>query len=242
MSHPSQVIVDAVAAIDREDWNAFINLCDPVSLRRFKNELVWQFSDDGYSPDYSDCSLDEFLRDVPEMTREDAEFYSADMHRRLSPAARLNLELSTVSSVEELKGLEPREVLIRWLKSRMPRKGNEFSIKGWEPPQGLEAEEGDRLSLEELDDFVFKAEYVVLGSVRDGPEFAHVVCRHADRHYRDEEESEDNAKPRDEAELDRAIENRTLMLTALCRRQPDETWRLIAERNLFFLPTMSIVT
>jgi hypothetical protein len=39
MSHPSQVIADAVAAIDREDWTAFINLCDAVSVRRFNPQM-----------------------------------------------------------------------------------------------------------------------------------------------------------------------------------------------------------
>lgn len=240
MSHPSQIITDAVAAIDRGDWNAFIDLCDPVSLRRFKKELVCQFSDDEYSPDYL---LDEFLREVPEFTRADAEYYSAEVNRRLSPAVRLSLELSTVSGMEELQGLEPGEVLIRWLKARMPRTGNQFPATGREPPHRFESEEVDRLSQEELDDFIFKAEYLVLGSVRDGNEYAHVVCRHADRSDPgDEEDPEDYAAPRDEAELDRALRNRTLMLTALCRRQSDGSWRLIAERNLFFLPQMSIVT
>jgi hypothetical protein len=49
-------------------------------------------------------------------------------------------------------------------------------------------------------------------------------------------------EPQDEANLSRALQTRSLMLNALCRRQADGTWRLIAERNLFFLPQMSIVT
>src|SRR6476620_3289546 len=91
--------------------------------------------------------------------------------------------------------------------------------------------------------FHHKPQYVVLDSVRDGSEFAHVICRHAGRSYApDEEDSGDYSTPQDEAALSHALENRSLMLTALCRRQADGTWRLIAERNLFFLPQMSIVT
>jgi hypothetical protein len=168
MSHPSQVIVDAVAAIEREDWSAFIDLCDPVSLRRFKNDLVWQFSDHGYSPP---VTVEDFMSEAPEMPREVAEYNLAQMNSYRDPALRLSLELSAVSSLAELKSLESGEVLIRWLKSRMPRREEEFAIRTWEPSRGM-----------------------------------------------------------------------MLMLTALCRRQVDGTWRLIAERNLFFLPQMSIVT
>lgn len=240
MSHPSQIITDAVAAIERGDWSAFIDLCDPVSLRRFKNDLVWQFSDHGYSPS---ATVDEIMNEIPEISREVAEHYLAQMTGDRDPAFRLSLELSTVSSLEELQGLEPSEVLIRWLKSRMPRREEELSIRKWEPSEGLEVTEVRRLSQQELDnDFIYKPEYVVLGSVRDGDEFAHVVCRHADRPGRDDDEESDGyATPTDEGELDRTIRNRVHMLTALCRRQADGTWRLIAERNLFFLPQMSLV-
>ena len=107
----------------------------------------------------------------------------------------------------------------------------------------MEVTEVRRLSEEELEgDFIYRPDYLVLGSVRDGEEFAHIVCRHADRRDADDEDADDFATPDDEAELNRALRNRTLMLTALCRRQVDGTWRLIAERNLFFLPQMSIVT
>lgn len=240
MSHPSQIITDAVAAIDREDWAAFIDLCDPVSVRRFKNELVWQFSDHEYS---RGVEVEDFLEEMPEIPREVAEHYVQKMNSTRDPAYRLSIELSTVSSLDELKGLEPAEVLIRWLKSRMIRREDDFSVRKWGPSQGLEVTEIRRLSQEELDsDFICKPQYVVLGSVRDGKEFAQVICRHADRSdAHDEEKSDDYSTPQDEAELSRALQNRTLMLNALCRRQSDGTWGLIAERNLFFLPQMSIV-
>jgi hypothetical protein len=241
MSHPSQIITDAVAAIDREDWAAFIDLCDPVSVRRFKNELVSQFSDNGYS---RGVEVEDFLEEMPEIPREVAEHYVEEMNSKRDPAYRLSIELSTVSSLAELQGLEPAEVLVRWLQSRMIRREDDFSVRKWGPSRGLEVTEIRRLSQEELDsDFIYKPQYVVLGSVRDGSEFAHVICRHAGRSYApDEEDSGDYSTPQDEAALSHALENRSLMLTALCRRQADGTWRLIAERNLFFLPQMSIVT
>lgn len=242
MSHPSQIITDAVAAIESGDWTAFIDLCDPVSLRRFKNDLVWQFSDHGYSPP---VTVEDFLSETPEMPRVVAEYNLAQMNRYRDPAVRLSLELSTVSSLKELECLDPSEVLICWLKSRSPRREEEFSVKTWEPSEGLEVTEVSRLSQEELDnDVIFKPKYVVLGSVRDGDEFSHVVCRHADDPEWDDEvaeEFDEYERPADEGELDRKIRNRTHMLTALCRIQPDGSWRLVAERNLFFLPQMSIV-
>lgn len=240
MSHPSQVVVDAVAAIERGDWKAFIALCDPVSIRRFKNELVWQFSDHGYAPP---ITVEDLMSEMPDLPREVAEYNLTRMNRYRDPVERLQLELSTVSSVDELQSLDPSEVLIRWLQSRMPQREDEFSVRTWEPSSGMGVTEIRKLSQEELDnDFIYKPEYVVLGSVRDGEELAHVVCRHADQHDRDDEEqSEDYTTPSDEAELNCVIQNRVHMLTALCRRQPDGAWRLIAERNLFFLPMMSIL-
>lgn len=212
MSHPVQIVTDAVAAIERGDWGAFIALCDPVSLRRFKNDLVWQFSDHGYS---KGVTVEDFMEEMPDMPREVVEYNLAEMERYRDPSLRLQLEISTVSNLDELKRLEPHEVMIRWLQSRMLYRDDEFSI--WKPA------------------------FVMLGSVRDGADFSHVLCRHASADDdTDEDESEDYVTPRDEKELDRLLRNRTHMLTAVCRRQPDGTWRLIAERNLFFLPMMSL--
>ena len=242
MSHPSQVLTDAVAAIERGDWQAFIALCDPVSVRRFRNDVVWQLSDHGYSPG---VTVEDFMSENPDMPRQVAEYNVAQMEQYRDPALRMELEISTVSSLDKLKSLEPHEVLVRWLQSRMPYREDEFSIRKWEPARGMEVTEVRRISQEEIEgDFIYRPPYEILGSVRDGPDFAHVVCRHADRrdHEAEESDSEDYATPPDEAELDRAIRNRVHMLTALCRKQPDGNWLLIAERNLFFLPQMSILT
>ena len=242
MSHPPQVITEAVAAIERGDWQAFISLCDPVSLRRFKNDLVWQLSDHGYS---AGITVEDFMSETPGMPREVAEYNVAQMEQYRDPALRMQLEISTVSSLDELKSLEPHEVLVRWLQSRTPYREDEFSIRKWEPARGMEVTEVRRLSQEEIDgDFIYKPAYVILGSVRDGPDFAHVVCRHANQRDREgeEDDSDDYAIPAEEAELDRAVRNRVHMLTALCRKQTDGNWLLIAERNLFFLPQMSILT
>jgi len=170
MSHPSQIITDAVAAIDREDWAAFIDLCDPVSVRRFKNELVWQFSDHGYS---RGVEVEDFLEEMPEIPREVAEHYVEEMNSKRDPAYRLSIELSTVSSLAELDGLEPAEVLVRWLQSRMIRREDDFSVRKWGPSQGLEVTEIRHLVQEEVDgDFItshstsFSSPFVTGASLR----------------------------------------------------------------------------
>jgi hypothetical protein len=241
MSHPAQIVADAVAALNRDDWDAFVSLCDPVSVRRFKRDLVWQFADRGYT---QPPTVDDFLAEMPDMPRGVAEYNLAEMERYRDPVKRLHLEICTVSSVEELQALEPGEVLLRWLQARMPRRENDFSVKDWEPADGLEFVEFTRQSQDELDSGrMFRPEYTVLGSVRDGPDFAHVVCRHThgdSEEFSDDIELEDPAIPQDEAKLERALRLRSLMLTAACRRQADGSWRLVADRNLFFLANMSV--
>jgi hypothetical protein len=241
MSHPSQVVTNAVAALQREDWEGFITLCDPVSVRRFKSNLVWQFADHRST---EPLTVDDLLTDRPEMPREVAEYNLAEMERYRDPVERLRLEISTVSSIEELNGLNPAEVLLRWLEARTPRREDEFSIRKWEPSEGLEVVEVRRLSQDELDTgTIHRPKYLVLGSVRDGPDFAHVVCRQADSdndEFSDEFATDASGTPPDEVELEHALRYRTMMQTVACRRQPDDSWRLIADRNLFFLAQIAI--
>ena len=239
MSHPAQIVADAVGALNREDWNAFVGLCDPVSVRRFKRDLVWQLTDRGPG---DPVSVDDFLREMPDMPREVAEYNLAEIERSRDPILRLHLEISTVSSFEELTSLEADQVLLRWLQSRMPRREEEFSTRRWQPADGLEVVELRRLSEEEIDcGAISKPEYVVLGSVRDGDEFAHVVCRHVLRGWDDcEVEGDDLATPQDELELERALRDRKWIHTAACRKQADGSWRLVVDRGLFFMANMSI--
>lgn len=239
MSHPAKIVADAVAALNREDWNAFVGFCDPVSVRRFKRDLVWQLTDRGPG---DPVTVDDFLREMPDMPREVAEYNLAEIERSRDPILRLHLEISTVSSFEELTSLESDQVLLRWLQSRMPLREDDFSKRRWQPAEGLEVVEIRRLSDEEIDcGVISKPEYVVLGSVRDGDEFAHVVCRHVLREYNDSEiDADDHATPRDELELERALRDRKWIHTAACRKQRDGSWKLIVDRSLFFMANMSI--
>ena len=223
MSHPSLIVENAVAALNNADWSGFIKLCDPVSIRRFKSDLVWQFSDHGYS---EPLTAEDFMSDMPEMPREVAEYNVAEMERYGDPARRLSLEIDTVSSVQELNELEPEEVLLRWLQARMP-----FSVEGFPVPSP--ADEIGTVSH-------WRPRYAVLGSVRDGPDFAHVVCRRVEDYSEDEEGDDDFNTPRDEAELTRALGPISGLPIATCRRQADGSWRLVADRNLFVLACMSI--
>ena len=222
MSNPSQVVSDAVAALNREDWETFISLCDPVSIRRFKSDLIWQFTSKGSAEDQT---IDDLLDEVPDTPRDSIESELARMSEYRDPVKRLHLEISTVSSLEELQALEPGQVLLRWLQSRMYCRDYDF--------ESLSEEERERVEL-------LRQQYVVLGSVRDGPDFAQVVCRHVLRNPDYEDDSDDYETPQDERELDRELAVRTWINTAACRRQSDGSWRLVAQRSLFFLANMSI--
>lgn len=234
MSHPAQVVADAVNALNREDWDSFVAVCDSVSLRRFKRDLVWQFTDRGPG----DIShLDDFLGENRDRPWESADDILGDIERRRSPLERLRLEIRTVSSIEELTALEPGQVLVRWLQARTLR-GNEFSASQWQPTEGFDLAECRSQYDDELSSGMLpRPEYVVLGSVRDGPDFAQVICSHV---LEFEDDSDDADIPEDEFELERALRRRKWMYTAACRKQSDGSWRLIADRSLFFMANMSI--
>lgn len=236
MSHPAQVVSDAVAAFNREDWKTFIGLCDPVSIRRFKRDLVWQFTSNS---SVEDQTIDDLLEEMPDAPRDSVERELARMEQYRDPVKRLHLEISTVATIEELESLEPAEVLLRWLQSRMYRR-NDVSYFTEPELDDIESVEFSREPEDEFDPAeTLSTEYVVLGSVRDGPDFAHVVCRHVLRHPYDDD-SDDYETPQDERELERELSIRTWINTAACRRQSDGNWLLVAQRSLFFLANMSI--
>jgi hypothetical protein len=233
VAHPAQIVTDAIAALSRRDWNAFVPLFDPVSVNAFKRDLEWQFKEPLAG---DDITLEDFMSQIPDVPRAVAEYnFEALQKSRLDPEARLKLEIPTISSVQELRSLDAGEVLRRWLQSKMLDETGEYASSTWEPIPGMEVVEIRKTSP------ALRLRYTVLGSVRDGDEFAHVVCRdHWERdEIVDEDDSDSYTIPADERELSRELAHRSRLHTVTCRRRPDGSWRIIAGRELFFMPYMS---
>ena len=233
MVHPVQIVTDAIAALSRRDWDVFIPLFDPVSVRAFKRDLEWQFRE--LMPG-DDLTLEDFIAEMPDVPREVAEYNFAAIERsRLEPDARLKLEIPAIASVDELKSLDASEVLRRWLQSRMLDPDEGYASRTFEPAPGMEVVE-----IRKTSDGV-RLRYTVLGSVRDSGDFAHVVCRdHWETDQADDEEDSDTYTiPADERELSAQLRLRSHLHTVTCRKQADGSWRIIAGRELFFMPYMS---
>jgi hypothetical protein len=227
VKHPVEVISDSIAALNKEDWQAFTDLCDPVSVRRFKRQLVEQFTEVGPRNSWT---AEDFLSAFPDMPRSVAEYRAAEVERQRHPEERLKLEIRNVDSVEELKSLEPSEVLIRWLQTRSPHEFWAEVAESWKEKGENSWGCGESLS-----------RYTILGSVRDGPEISHVVFRHdwADSVTIDQPEDWDTTIPSDERALSRLLEERSPHAVT-CRKQGDGSWRIVADRNLFFLEMLSV--
>jgi hypothetical protein len=228
---PLALFRSALDALNAEDWRAAAALCDPVSLRAFHRQLVEQLAPDAPP---SLLTVEEYLRHVPDTPREVAEHYVAEHRRSADPASRLARELPGVPSPDALRALAPEAAFAAWLEGRSFRKQIERL-----------AAEG-RISRRAAESRAILPyggyRYVPLGAVPDGERIAYVLFRNAFDPA--DAWSGDAAgwlagRPDDEQALARELWGRGPPHVATCRRQPDDTWRLVADHD--FLHVASVV-
>jgi hypothetical protein len=223
----------AFAAMNLEDWSGLTDLCDPVSLRAFKNEIIDQAT---ATFRVLTVSVDDMIQAESDFPGEEAEHSGSKYAGLIDPVEILKKEILAVTSVEELRELDPARVFARWLQARSLRR------------RLLEKDEGESWEVS-VDQMQFKLtheyDYVVLGSVPDGPDLSHVVYRGGEMKLLAElnEELNDDLKdrPEDERKLERTMWEQCYTSTASCRRQSDGSWRLIASRMLDLTATPKVV-
>jgi hypothetical protein len=232
---PAEVLDAAFAALNLDDWAGFTDLCDPISLRAFKTETLDFFADE------SDCyhvDVDDLLDSEPDMPREVAEYEAAKMNRYAEPAHKLNREFLTVKSVDEIRLMDPARLFVLWLQARSPHKRLELERDdeqpweagaAWDPPiaEGVKETRGYR--------------YSVIGSVPDGPDISHVLYRteHGIEKIFAEEYAEWlGQRPSDEQELAHQLHHHATPEFAICRRQSDGSWKLVAQRYLMLVSSL----
>ena len=220
-AEPLALFDAALNALNAEDWTAAAQLCDPVSLRAFKRHLLEQFAPD---KPRRELTIEDLMRDTPDKPRQVAEYELAQHRRRADPRRRLEDELAGVSSVDDLQQLDPMEAFARWLEGRSVRRQVARLAAEARIPQAVPA------ALEPP----FQQAYVALGVVLDGARLAHVLYRHNFGWVESPEMAIWLAKrPADEQELAHEIRGHLYPSVVTCRRQSDETWRLIADRRFF---------
>jgi hypothetical protein len=234
---PSAVLAAAFSALNIDDWAGFTELCDPVSLRAFKRETLEFYVD----VDDHHVEPEDLLDSEPEMPPEVAEYQAARMNEVTSKDHCLKREFLTVKSAEELRAMDASRMFVLWLQACSPWRraaleaGTDESWElgsAWDPPvdDGKKETRGYR--------------YSVLGCVLDGPAIAHVLYRDehtVDKIFPEEYAESMGTRPADEQELARQLHHGSSPRFATCRRQPDGTWRLIADRYLMLVSSLERV-
>lgn len=220
MSSPEDVVAEAFAAINMDDWNGLTALCDPLSLAVFKKQTI-------------DSLID--LADCYDLAEGDPEFDAMDRIRyEADPVWFLRYEVAGVSSIDEVKEMDPGRVFVRWLqaKSRWPEdtQGDAaFEKVGASPDRGARRIRSYR--------------YKILGSVPDGPDIAYVLFRPAEAFcdiYPDAYQECLKQWTEDERRFMAAVHNRGDPSVVICRKSGG-SWQIIAKRNFFLFDSLDVV-
>ena len=123
---PLDLFRDTVAALNAEDWRAVAAFCDPASLHRFKRTLIEMMT---MAPDQTGkITSAELMRAVPNMPRAVAEYQVAQFRESVNPKRRLNAEVPSIKSREELDSMTPANVFAAWLDGKSLRRQVELEV------------------------------------------------------------------------------------------------------------------
>ncbi|MDB4909076.1 MAG: hypothetical protein JWO05_3860 [Gemmatimonadetes bacterium] len=234
-SDPTPLFHSALAALNVEDWRIAAMHCDPVSLRAFQRQKVDQFA-----PLLPEQVLkpEDLMRLDPEMPREVAEYQAAHHRQQIDSESRLQRQLPGYSSMSQVSEADPVALFASWLEGHSPRaQVLRLVEQGQAPPEAVALMSASSTSL--------RFDYVVLGSVPDGEMAAHVVYRNeADEAalFSGEGAAQLAALPEDEQRLRRMVMARGHARLALCRRQEDGSWRLVAGHDFMGLASRHITS
>jgi hypothetical protein len=221
----------AGAALERNDWLAAAMLCDPASLMAFKRRLVERVEQ---NREVHSITVEKLVRLQPDMPRAAAEYQVAMHNQFVDPMSILHNEVPGVRNLSDLKTMTPAEVFAAHLSAGSLEHQIEVASRFTRvPPEVVEhARTGPRPV----------AHYTVLGTVLDGERMGFVIF-HLDYVTVGADDSDQGT---DAAWAALGAAERSLAADiakgppqcAGCRRQPDGTWRLIAENG--FLGTGNI--
>lgn len=212
MKDPLKLFRAAVAALNEEKWLAVAELCDPASLREFKNSALAQFD----LPTSHIWTVEDFLRHTPDMPREVAQYQVDQIQRQAHPDSRFAHDFPLLAGPEELRSMEPPEVFASWLEGRSMKSQLELMVRaGRVSSAALEAHREAIASM--------KHELAPIGSVPDGDEIVHVLYR-----WGPDESDEAPAMAR------------VFPFVTSCIRQPGGGWLLIADFNFLSIGSMSV--
>lgn len=226
---PIAVFQAAAEAVAREEWLAAAVLCDPISLRLFKDELVQRVSPDR---EIYPVSVEALLRSQPDMPRDVAEYQVAQHERSWNQSAVLEREVPGVGDITSLRALSPVEVFA----AHLSRNSVDNRIKQLRQftPMTTEWEELVRSQVQAV------PRYSALGVIHESERIAFVVFR-LDFRTPGDDIAAANGSGDPDAGL--SAEKREYVADVAsgppecqtCRRQPDGSWRLVAGHHFLGL-------
>ncbi len=229
MKDPLKLFRGAVTALEQERWGDVAELCDPLSLRAFKQSFLSQF--DG-ALQFS-WTLEELIRFSPDMPRQVAEYQLTQIQRQSDPAVRFARDFPFVRNIDELRDLEPAEVFARWLEGKSPRGQILAAVRDGSISEAVAAAHGSDLGR--------FPPYEPVGAISDGDDVAYIIYRFGkieSPELPDEARewmAELSPEEREFAELELPHPS-----IATCRRQSDKTWKLIADHDFLHISSISI--
>ncbi len=217
MDTPRKLVAAAFELLQANDWKGLAAVCDPLSLRSFKAEMLEEFDDEDFLTDKVDSGLAVELDDDQ----------YADYCKYLSPVSMLRVEFPMLSSVAELRALDSFETFALWLEGKASggRSEDDADTEAWIPNKEVRA----------------LPENEVIGCVFASPDIAHVLYRRklpATAH--DGYRSWLSKARAEHQEFMAAMYHHGDPSLITCRRQSDGTWRLVAKRHFMLFGALQV--
>lgn len=211
----------AVAAYARRDLETFAGCFDAGTLERVRREAI-----ESVRRERPPMTVEDILRDAPDMPREAAAYHLAQVNQNSSREAMLKSEYD-VSSVEELEALPVAEFLFRMIDVHSYRRQLQrlFERRGQPMPDAVVPEQ----------------HFHVIGWLPDGDSIGHILYRPEvtrGPHVSDEWLEQ---FPEDERAMATELAVRGHHRSETCIRQPDGGWKLAAQHSIFGSGQMMVV-
>jgi hypothetical protein len=230
---PRAVFDAAVAALRSEAWDVMSTFVDPISLRGFSQELLARVAP-RHSP--RQMTVEEYLAHDPEMPRAVAEYQVAQWAKPSNARDNLAREFPGITSVEALAALSADAMFARWIAGKSIRSQFEQLVAAGQIT-------GDVAARRAAFPFSDAYDYVVLGSLEDGEQVAHVLFRRnmaAPDTWTGRSAEWFRGRSADEQAYARDLSGREQPWIATCRRQADQTWRLIAGHDFLYVSSIHL--
>jgi len=233
MNTPRQVVTAAFDALRANDWKGLASLCDPLSLDAFRLEMLEEFGDQFGDPD-----PDASTSTLGPIELDDEHYLESMEH--LHPDSRMKVVFPKLSTMDELRQLEPVEAFASWLEAQgSPREEVEDSR---EEPWTKESH-----SVTETDSSAPRGvglRYAIIGCVFDSMDIAYVIYRPAvfpPERYAEFYENWLSKAPAEYRDFMIAMHHRAIPTLIICRRQNDGSWALIANRRFMHFGSLQVL-